>query len=267
MLEPTRAKVTEAKKISADVVHLTLRPEKKLLKWNPGQFLMLSVLGFGEIPVGFASYGKREFDVAVRAVGAVSNKLFEARKGDFVGVRGPFGNGFRIDKLKKRDIILVTGGCGIPPFRSLIHYVKMHREKFGKLFLVYGARSPLDLLFAEEFPGWEKFMTVLTTIDKPYPGWTGCVGFPNQRIPDIKLESPEKATAILCGPPMMYPPVIKSLKEMGLADEDILLSFERRMRCGVGICQHCGVDEKYICKEGPVFSLKEVQTEVPDALG
>ncbi|MFH0962250.1 MAG: FAD/NAD(P)-binding protein [archaeon] len=263
--EPIRAKVAEAKRISSDVIHLTLRPERRMENWKPGQFLMLSVFGFGEIPVGFASYGKNEFDVAVRTIGSVSGKLFSAEKGDYVGVRGPFGNGFDVKALKGRDLIMVTGGCGIPPFRSLIHYVEKHRKDFGQVWLVYGARTPQDLLFSEEFPNWEKFMEVLATIDRAAPGWAGCVGFANQRLADIKLEKPENATAILCGPPMMYRPTVESLKKMGLADQDILLSFERRMKCGVGVCQHCAINEKYVCKEGPVFSYKQVMEEMPDA--
>lgn len=266
MLPPVRARVEVAKRLSGDVIHLTLKPEAPLSGWRPGQFLMLSVLGIGEIPVGFASYGRREFDVAVRSVGSVSGALFEAKEGDYLGVRGPFGNGFDVKALKGRDLIMVTGGCGIPPFRSLIHYVELHRKDFGNVFLVYGARTPQDLLFSEEFPRWQEFMTLLTTIDKAAPGWNGCVGFANQRIPEITLANAANATAILCGPPMMYPPAIKSLKDLGLADQDILLSFERRMRCGVGICQHCAINDKYVCKEGPVFSLKTVKEEMPDAV-
>lgn len=264
---PIRGKLALAKKISADVVHLTIEPEKPITKWNPGQFLMLSVLGFGEIPVGFASYGKNRFDVAVRSVGAVSGRLFnDAKKGDYVGVRGPFGNGFDVNHLKGRDIIMITGGCGIPPFRSLIHYIEMHRKDFGEVFLVYGARSPQDLLFSEEFPNWEKFMRVLTTIDREAPGWNGCVGFAHTRLSDIALTDPKNATAIMCGPPMMYKPAIAEAKKMGIEDSEILLSFERRMKCGDGICQHCAINDKYVCKDGPVFSYKKILEEMPDAL-
>lgn len=265
MLEPTRARVVLAKKLSGDVVHLTLEPEKKIDNWTPGQFLMLSVPGFGEIPVGFASYGKKQFDVAIRSVGAVTSRLFESKKGDYVGVRGPFGNGFNVAGLKGRDLIMLTGGCGIPPFRSLIHYVETHRKDFGEVFLVYGARSPQDLLFSEEFPNWERFMKVLTTIDRAAPEWKGCVGFAHTRLADIKLKDAKTATAILCGPPMMYKPAVIELGKMGIDNSEILLSFERRMKCGVGICQHCAINEKYVCKDGPVFSYKQVQEEMPDA--
>ncbi len=266
MLPPIRARVEDARRISPDVIHLTLSPERRISDWKPGQFLMLSALGVGEIPVGFASYGKKEFDVSVRSVGGVSTFLFGAKRGDHVGVRGPFGNGFDVGALAGRDIVLVTGGCGIPPFRSFIHYLRLHRKEFGKVFLIYGARSPADLLFQAEFPDWEQFMHVLTTIDKPAEGWTGCVGFAHTRLADVRIDKPAEAAAILCGPPMMYKPAVAALLAMGLPAERILLSFERRMRCGVGVCQHCAIDEKYPCTDGPVFSYKAVLEEMPDAL-
>jgi NAD(P)H-flavin reductase len=267
MLSPTPARVIESRKLSQDVVQLKLAPDRPLKAWMPGQFLMLSVSGFGEIPVGFASFGEKSFDVSVRAVGSVTNKLFSMEKGDYAGVRGPFGNGFGIENLRGKDLIMVTGGCGIPPFRAMIQYLRKNRKDFGEIFLVYGARSPADLLFSHEFPGWESFMRVLTTIDRPAPGWTGCVGFANQRISEIKLANPANAVAVLCGPPPMYPPAVKSLLALDVPEENVLVSLERRMKCGCGVCQHCGIGEKYVCTDGPVFSYKKLREEMPDALG
>jgi len=234
---------------------------------EPGQFVMLSLPGFGEAPFAPCSKIGKNLELCVRAIGRLTNKLHSLRAGDRVGVRGPYGNGWprstgpnpaERDGLSKKNLFIVVGGLGLVPLRSLI----LDKEKFlGRDALVqifYGARTPDDFLFKDEFKNWRKNgIDVQLTIDKECPEWKDCVGL----VPVLfdKRNVVKEARAFLCGPPIMYKSVLQKTKEHKFRDEDIFLSFERRMHCGVGVCQHCGVGPYYTCKQGPVFRYDKIK--------
>jgi len=235
----------------------------KELGHQPGQFVSVSVLGIGESPFGVATSPTRtgSFQVAVRNVGAVTNAVHNLKDGDIVGIRGPFGNGFNVKAMEGKDILLIAGGIGLFPVRSLIQYVLDRRKQFGRAIVLFGARSPAERLFLDELAAWKSNpdLEFSETVDRGTPEWTGNVGVITTLIPKLALD-PRKTVAVVVGPPIMYRFVIVELKKKDLADENIILSLERRMKCGVGKCGHCQINGVYVCQEGPVFSLAQLRT-------
>ena len=237
---------------------------------KPGQFAELSILGIGEAPISVSSAPSQEntFELCVRAVGNLTSALHRLNVGDKVGIRGPFGNGFDADFLKGKDILFVGGGIGIAPLRSLINYVLSNRKDYGKVTILYGCREPCELLFDYEVAEWEKrddveqYLTVDSCPDGTY--WDGNIGVITTLIPKADFDS-STTYAVVCGPPIMYKFVIKSLKEAGMPDDHIILSLERRMKCGVGKCGHCQINGIYVCQDGPVFNYADTKN-LPEAL-
>jgi len=240
------------------------------LNHAPGQFAEVSVFGVGEAPVSISSSPtkKGSFEMCVRKIGGVTTKLATLNKGDIIGVRGPFGKGFDVDLLKGKDLLFIAGGLGIAPLRSLFNYVLDRRSEFGKVTILYGCKEPCELLFSEEVDSWSKRSDIVhkLTVDRCPAGecWEGNIGLITTLIPGVDLE-PEKTYAILCGPPTMYKFVIKELKQKNIPDDHIIMSLERRMKCGVGKCGHCQINHIYVCKEGPVFNYANIKG-VPEAL-
>jgi sulfhydrogenase subunit gamma (sulfur reductase) len=235
-------------------------PDETLLQYRPGQFYMVGLPGYGEAPISVTSGpGERLIELCVRAVGNLTNALHGLRKGDKVWLRGPFGRGFALEELEGRDIIFVAGGIGIVPMRSLLKAVLNRREKFGRLTLIYGSKSPDEILFAEEMDGWRsRGMDVRLTVDMPDARWKGNAGVVTTLIP--KIEVAEKNTiGVIIGPPVMYRFVILSLNAKGLGAGDIFVSLERRMKCGLGKCGHCQINSLYVCQCGPVFRMSELK--------
>ena len=228
----------------------------------PGQFLELSIPGFGEAPFSITSTPtkKEYFEFCVRKVGTVTGALHDLKEGKKVGIRGPFGNGFPLNDLKGRDIIVIAGGLGLVPLRSLINYILDKRDKFGALKILYGTKQPKELLFRDELKAWEerKDVELLITVDAVPEGqeWSGNVGVVTTLIP--KVEMHKDYTAVICGPPIMYKFVLRKL-DGKLREDLIFLSLERRMRCGIGKCGHCAIGPKYTCLDGPVFSYEEIK--------
>jgi sulfite reductase subunit B len=245
----------------------TINPSNdSLLKYRPGQFYMVGLPGYGEAPISITSGpGEKKIELCIRAVGNLTNAFHNLRKGDSIWLRGPFGRGFALEELEGRDMIFVAGGIGIVPMRSLLKAVLARREKFGRLTLIYGSKSPEELLFAEEMDGWRSGgMDVQLTVDKPSIGWKGSTGVVTTLIP--KVETAEKNTiGVIIGPPVMYRFVILSLNAKGLGAEDIYVSLERRMKCGVGKCGHCQINSVYVCQCGPVFRMSELKG-MPEAI-
>lgn len=237
---------------------------------KPGQFVELSILGIGEAPISVSSAPSQgnTFELCVRAVGNVTNALHRLNVGDKVGIRGPFGNGFDANFLKGKDILFVGGGIGIAPLRSLINYVLANRKDYGKVTILYGCREPCELLFDYEIAEWEKRDDVehYLTVDKCPDGacWDGNIGVITTLIPKADFD-PNTTHAVICGPPIMYKFVIKSLKEKDMPDDHIILSLERRMKCGVGKCGHCQINGIYVCQDGPVFNYAGIKN-LPEAL-
>jgi sulfite reductase subunit B len=235
----------------------------KPLGQRPGQFVEVSIPGIGEAPISVSSSPTRgdTFQLAIRNVGSVTKAIHALREGATVGIRGPFGNGFPLEALQGKDILFVAGGIGLFPLRSLIQYVLDRRSSFGNVTLLFGARSPAERLFTDELAAWSqsKDIEFMETVDKGDEKWRGNVGVITTLIPRVKIE-PRKTMAVVVGPPIMYRFVIVELKKRDLADENIIMSLERRMKCGVGKCGHCQINGVYVCQEGPVFSLAQLRT-------
>ena len=235
---------------------------------KPGQFVEISLFGIGEMPNSISSSPTKNcsFELAVRNVGNVTNALHGLTEGSTVGIRGPFGNGFPIDKLKGNDILIVAGGIGLFPLRSLINYVLDKRSDFGRLMILSGSRTPQERMFVSELEKWQerRDMELLETVDRGDEKWTGNVGVVTTLFPKVDID-PQNTFAITVGPPVMYKFVVAECKKKAIADEQILLSLERRMKCGVGKCGHCQINGVYVCQEGPVFTYAEI-TEFKEAL-
>ncbi|MDD5311941.1 MAG: FAD/NAD(P)-binding protein [Dehalococcoidia bacterium] len=236
----------------------------KELGQKPGQFVELSIFGVGEAPISVTSSPTQKgyFELAVRATGGVTNKLHTLEKGAKVGIRGPFGNGFPIETLKGKDILFVAGGIGLFPLRSLINYVLDNRKDFGEVTTLFGCRSPLERLFIGQLEEWNtcKDMSFLETVDTCQDdSWKGNVGVITTLFPKVHF-NPVKTYAIVVGPPIMYRFVIAECIKKGLADDHIIMSLERRMKCGVGKCGHCQINGLYVCQEGPVFTYAQVKS-------
>jgi len=230
-----------------------------VLDHSPGQFVEVSVLGIGEAPISIASSPTRGlvFELGVRVVGSVTQALHRLQPGNTLGIRGPFGNGFPIPELEGRDLLFIAGGIGLCPLRSMIQYALDKRHQFGKIILLYGCRQPVKRLFRQELREWRERddIVLLESVDRcPADiAWEGSVGVITTLFPSLDVEA-NRTVAMVVGPPVMYRYVVAECLKKGMAKENILLSLERRMKCGMGFCGHCQIDNTYVCLEGPVFS-------------
>ncbi len=232
------------------------------LEHEPGQFVMISLLGIGEIPISICSSPmKREsFDICVRAVGKVTKSLHKLKKGCEIGIRGPYGKGFPVRIFEGNDLLIIAGGLGIAPLRSLITYVLDNRRDFGKVHILFGCKEPKDLLFRDELELWSQRTDLhyLCTVDKADPDWAGNVGVITTLIPGVGIE-PARTFAAVVGPPVMYNYVIKELLSKQIPENQIYLSFERHMKCGNGKCGRCQIQNLYCCQDGPVFNYEKIK--------
>ncbi len=241
----------------------------KPLGHDPGQFVEISLFGVGEAPISVSSPPTKgpRFEMVIRNVGNVTNRLHNMSVGDKVGVRGPFGKGFDIKSLKGKNLLFISGGLGIVPMRSLLNHVLDNKKDFGEVTILYGCKEPCELLFKEEVAGWalREDITHLLTVDKCSEGdcWEHELGVITTLIPKIDFD-PKNTMVIVVGPPIMYRFVNKELLNRGVPEENIIVSLERRMKCGVGKCGHCQMNGVYVCKEGPVFNYKEIK-DLPEA--
>ena len=237
---------------------------------KPGQFVEVSIFGIGEAPISISSSPTKKgtFELCVRRLGNVTSKLHKLNVGDRIGIRGPFGNGFDAEALKGKDLLFIAGGLGIAPLRSLFNYVLDNRKEYGKVFLLYGCKEPKEILFGDEILALSsrkdvEFKSAVNWCPENET-WAGSIGVITTLIPQVSFD-PEKTTAILCGPPVMYKFVIADLKGRNVPDSHIIMSLERRMKCGVGKCGHCQINQIYVCKDGPVFNYSKIKG-VPEAL-
>jgi NAD(P)H-flavin reductase len=261
---PQKVKIVKIETQSPDVKLFRLKGKFKKNKngliFNPGQFVLAGIWGYGEAPFGPASSPENSsyIDLLIRNTGGVVTNAFHGLdKGAEATLRGPYGNGFPLDFFEKKDLVLVTGGCGIPPIASLIEYIVKHRKNFGKVYLIYGAKTPQDLLLKDRIAEWEKQIKVILTIDKPAADWKGRVGFVSEFVKEIEIDA-NNAAAAMCGPGPMMNALEKLLRPLGISDRRIFANMERKMQCGVGKCQHCVTGEKYVCLNGPVFYFDEI---------
>lgn len=227
-------------------------------QFAPGQFSMLYVFGVGELPVSISGDPDQPHRLVytVRSVGQATQALVSRRPGDAVGVRGPFGTAWPLTEARGKDVLIVAGGIGLAPLRPAIYRILQRRDEYGRLILLYGARSPRDLLYRKELRTWSRSpdSQVLTTVDYGGLNWRGRVGVVTTLFRYVRLR-PDRTVVLICGPEIMMRFVITELTEhRGVAASDIYLSMERNMKCAVGFCGHCQYGPHFICKDGPIFS-------------
>lgn len=254
---------TEDKNIKTFSLSFLDEEDAANFKYVPGQFAELSVLGKGEAPFGMASSPKQSgcLEFTVNKIGVVTAALHNMEPGETVGIRGPLGNGYPIEALKGKNIVVIGGGFGFSTLRALTNFMlnQQNRSSFGDITVIYGARNPGLLLYKEELPEWAKRddLQLYVTVDKGDEDWEGKVGV----VPDIAKEAgpcADNAYALVCGPPIMIKFTLPVVQELGFSPERVLLSLEMRMKCGLGKCGRCNVGNKYVCRDGPVFTLAQL---------
>jgi len=259
---PRAAEIVRAVQITEKEKHFTLKMRDGIdMQYEPGQIVELGLMGYGEIPIGFASSPtrKKTFDVVIRSVGRVSNAINKKNKGEDLFVRGPLGHGFDTKAMKGHPILIVAGGIGLCPTRSMIQYVLDCRKEFGDFKLFFGAKSPSEQLFLEDLEKWRHADDVeyYETVDKADANWKGNVGVITTLFKKTKVDPDTRV--IICGPPIMYKFVIRELDAIGIPHNHIFVDLERRMKCGIGKCGHCQMNDKYVCLHGPVFSFDQIE--------
>jgi NAD(P)H-flavin reductase len=232
-------------------------------QYRPGQFAMISILGAGEAPFSISSTPSRPglLEFCIRKTGTVTNAIFNLKENDLIGVRGPYGNGFPIEKMEGKDILILMGGLGAAPLRSVLLYCLDNRDIFGRVILLHGAKRPAEMIFVQEFQDLKKRddLECYLTVDMDDTGqWTDNIGVVTTLFPKLKEINPTNTVALVCGPPVMYKFVIQELLKLNIPKDQILMTLERRMKCGVGKCGHCAIDYIYTCLDGPVFTYWDV---------
>jgi NAD(P)H-flavin reductase len=238
-------------------------PNGQSLGNEPGQFVEVSLLGIGEAPVSISSSPSRSngsFEMCVRRVGDVTNAMHLMQPGELMGIRGPFGNPFPVAKMMGKDVLFAAGGLGLAPLRSLINEVLDRRGSFGRVIILYGTKHPSEILFKDELEEWAERDDVEfhMTVDRGDESWSGHVGVITTLFPKITI-NPRHTVAATCGPPIMYRFVLMEMLGKGIPETQIYLSLERRMKCGVGKCGHCQINELYCCQDGPVFRYADIK--------
>ena len=241
-------------------------PDEQLnnsFEYEPGQFMMVSMPHCGEAPISISSSPTKPgtIDLSVRLAGKLTAAMHQLSPGDKVGLRGPYGRPFPMADLVGHDLLFVAGGIGLAPLRSVINTcLAQDRDSKKKITILYGSRTPSDIAFQTDLDGWRETPGVdcQLTVDVAEPGWGGAVGLVTALLDGIDLE-PKQAKALLCGPALMIKAVLARLADFGFQEKDILTTLERHMKCGIGVCRHCHMDSKLVCKDGPVFTMEELQ--------
>jgi len=238
----------------------------KSLGHMPGQFLQVSMLGIGEAPISISSppATHNRFEMCVRAVGEVTNKMHTLKEGDIINFRGPFGHGFDdkiLKRMEQKHIMLIVGGLGYAPLRSLINKIVPENKNYKKISILYGCKTPSEQLYTEELAKLRTLggnIQFMETVDRAEDDWKGNVGVITTLIPKVEF-NPDETLAFIVGPPIMYKFVLKSLLDKQMPTANIYMDMERRMKCGVGKCGHCQMEGIYVCQEGPVFNYGEIE--------
>jgi sulfhydrogenase subunit gamma (sulfur reductase) len=254
---PLIAKVTRVEQLTAIEKRFEIAlPGNRILGHQPGQFVEVSLFGFGEAPISICSSPTKlpNFELTVRNVGRLTDRMHHLQAGSSIGIRGPFGRGFKVEEFKGKDMLYVCAGIGLAPLKSLIDYTLAKRNEFGRIIILYGTRHPSLILFKKDLQEWKNRQDVefYMTVDRADEHWKGNVGVITTLVPPLKLDV-DKTIATIVGPPVMYKFAIISLKSKRIPDENIYLSLERRMKCGVGKCGHCQINNTYACQDGPVY--------------
>lgn len=235
--------------------------------YEPGQFQEISVFGIGEAPFCLTSTPTRKgfIEFSVKKVASLTAALHDIEEGTTIGIRAPLGNHFPYETFKGKDLWFIGGGIGMAPIRSLLNFCLDNRADYGKVNIIYGARTPGDLCYTYEFDDWRKSPNteLFLTVDKGDDEWKANVGFVPAYLMDLK-PSTNNSIAITCGPPIMIKYVLQNLKELGFADEQIWTTLEMKMKCGIGKCGRCNIGDKYVCVDGPVFSYAQLKELPPE---
>ncbi len=260
---PEIATITRVETLTASEKRFEIAmPDGRPLNHKPGQFVEVSIFGFGEAPISICSSPTRgpSFELTVRATGRLTDRMHLLEAGSQIGIRGPFGNGFDPRQFRGRDMLFICGGIGLAPLKSLIDYTQDRRDDFGRVIILYGTKKPSEILFPDEIELWEKQADVefTMTVDQAGKEWQGNTGVITTLIPPLKLDV-RNTIATVVGPPVMYKFVLMSIKGKRIPDENIYLSLERRMKCGVGKCGHCQINDTYVCQDGPVYHYPHVK--------
>ena len=256
--------VVRRRRVTHDTVTLELEPpsEEQLLDFRPGQFNMLYLFGVGESAISMSGDAAKAGTIThtIRAVGAVTRGLCECRKGDAVGVRGPFGTAWPVATAEGADVVVIAGGIGLAPLRPVIYHVLENRRRYGRVVVLYGSRSPEELLYLEELRRWRgRFdLEVDVTVDHATDEWFGRVGVVTTLIDRARFDR-DNTIAMICGPEIMMRFCARELENEGVAPQDIYVSMERSMACGVGLCGHCQFGPEFVCKDGPVFAYDRIE--------
>ncbi|MCK4658315.1 MAG: FAD/NAD(P)-binding protein [Phycisphaerae bacterium] len=261
---PEPAEIIKMAKLTEMEMHYELRlADGRPLGQDPGQFVQVSLLGVGECPISLCSSPTRPetFELCIRRVGKVTECLHRLSEGDTIGIRGPLGHGFDVNEMHGKDILIVAGGLGIAPARSLIQYILDERERFGRFFLLYGGRTPQELLFKDDVVRWRENPDVdfHVTVDQPDSGWRGKSGVVTTLFRELPKLDPNETLAVIIGPPIMFKFVVLEILSRRIPQTSIYCSLERQMKCGVGKCGHCQVNNIYVCQEGPVFKYAQLK--------
>jgi len=264
---PEPARIVRTYYLTEDIKFFQVRivDMKKALSFNycPGQFAMISVLGAGEAPFSISSTPSRPglLEFCIRKAGTVTNALFRMKENNLIGLRGPYGNGFPVERMINKDVLIIVGGLGVAPLRSVLLYCLDNRDQFRRVSLLHGAKKPTEMIFREEFFALKQRedLECHLSVDEDDTGtWTDKIGVVTTLFSLLKEIDPSNTYALVCGPPIMYKFVIKELVNLTIPKDQILMTLERRMKCGVGKCGHCAIDYIYTCLDGPVFTYWDV---------
>ena len=263
---PKEAEIVSIKQMTASETHFTLKlADGEAMCYEPGQILEMGLFGYGEIPLGYSTSPTQTaktgtFEVVVRKVGKVSTALCALNVGDKVTIRGPLGQGFPVEEFNGNDVLIIAGGIGLCPTRSMIKYILDKRDEFKRFLLFFGTKSPADQLFHDDLEDWRiaDGIEYLETVDQADDSWKGKVGVITTLFEETKDLSPD-TKVIICGPPIMYKFVLRELEKFNIPQSNVFVDLERRMKCGVGKCGHCQINDKYVCIDGPVFRFSDIK--------
>ena len=263
-MTPVVAQVASVRKETSDTftVAVEMPDSAPQPHFAPGQFSMLYVYGVGELPISISGDPEdhQRLLYTVRSVGKTTQALVSLKRGDGLGVRGPYGNRWPLKAARGKDIVIVAGGIGLAPLRPAIHYILRHRADYGRLIVLYGARSPRDMIFRRQLADWARLpdTQVLLTVDYGGLNWHGYVGVVSSLFRYVRIQ-PFHTVALICGPEIMMRYTIYELESRGLPAADLYLSMERNMKCGIGFCGHCQHGPNFICKDGPIFTYQQMR--------
>ncbi len=224
-----------------------------------GQFMEISIPGVGEAPISISDFDGQSLDMTIRKVGRLTDQIFDLKIGDYLFMRGPYGNGFDLKHYKGRDLVIIAGGTGLAPVKNPIRYFVNHPDEIKQIEVLLGFKTPKDILFPEEIKEWSKKCHVCLTVDVPDEEWQGKTGLITTHVNSLDLSDVKNKVAIVVGPPIMMKFIALELIKQGFMEENIWVSFERKMSCGIGKCGHCKIDETYVCLEGPVFNYTKAK--------